>query len=659
METLISGIANSVCQLLTNENQTDAIYNTLAVLGKATSTHLAFYFTNDVKVIDRPSCSMQLYWTRELEDDPIDTQLFQHLPYDEHIYQQLSDGKIINAATDQISDKGRSFLQKMNITSILIAPMLKGGKFHGFIGLATKKSGTKFPEETEIAMQTAATTLMARLKQDQTEQAFRESVHRYVQIFQNNPSIQLIIDPDSGNIVDCNQAACRFYNLKPRVIKNKNIFDFIKTSDNQIKKFLAQSRKQEKNRFYFKQIRGTETVFDSEILTIPIRFGKDQYLHAIIHDISDEKRAREKLVTAEKFFKAFVRHTPAAVAVLDREMNYRYYSKRWTRIFEMDEANLVGKNHYEVMPQLPERWNEMSEKSLTGTVLRCEEDYFIKSNGEKEWLRWESYPWYNDQGEVGGIIVFSEIITDKKHAEAIRTSYNSQQLRMKTRMEAVEEERKNIARELHDGLGQLITAAHLNLELLEDNCPEPSQEILKFTRQIKNILYYTIDEVRSISHNLRPSVLDDFGLVPAIRNLIDEIYKTTDLNITLDAYEFEQRLPAKLETTIFRICQEALNNITKHSQATEVSIELFKRDDTIILIIHDDGVGLTTQEDYQQDDPFSGGNGILNMKERTELQNGIFRIESSSSHGTEIIIELPIRGKLHTPNVSLKSHEKN
>jgi len=659
VKTLISGIADSVCQLLTNENQTDAIYNALAILGKATSAHLAFYFTNDPEEVNRPSCSLQLYWAREFEDDPLDTPLFQHLPYDEHIYQQLSDGKLVNATTDQIPEEARRFLQKINITSFLIVPMLKGEHFRSFIGLASKSSTDKFSDETEIATQTVATTLMSRINHDQTEQAFRESVHRYVQIFQNNPSIQLIIDPDSGNIVDCNQAACQYYDLKPRVLKNKNISHFLKTTDNRIEKFLEQSRKQEKTRFYFKQFGRKGKVIDSEILTIPIRFGKDQYLHAIIHDISDEKRAREKLVTAKKFFKAFVRNTPAAVAVLDRDMNYRYYSQRWTHIFELDEKNLVGKNHYKVMPRLPERWNEMSKKSLTGTVLRCEEDYFTKSNGEKEWLRWESYPWYNEQGEVGGIIVFSEIITDKKHAEAIRSSYNNQQLRMKTRMEAIEEERKNIARELHDGLGQLITAAHLNLELLEDNCPEPSHKILEFTRQIKNILYYTIDEVRSISHNLRPSVLDDFGLVPAIRNLIDEVYKTSDLNITLDAYEFEQRLPAKLETTIFRICQEALNNITKHSQATEVSIELFKRDDTIVLIIHDDGVGITNQEDYQKDDPFSGGNGILNMKERTELQNGIFRIESSSAHGTEIIIELPIRGEIQTPNVSLKSHEKN
>lgn len=479
-------------------------------------------------------------------------------------------------------------------------------------------------------------------------------------VFRQNPAVILIIDANTGTIVDANEAATRFYEMSVDELKTYGFGPLTSAPDHMVQQVLDR-QENKKGKLQLKQEIPSGKKYSTEIYFTPFERDGSPLIYLIIHDISELKRAEQRLEAGEKFFKHFITHTPAAVALFDRKMRYMYTSRRWKKIFELDDQELYGRSQYEVMPDIPDRWREVNERSLQGEVLRCDEDYFTRSDGEIEWLRWESYPWYDEFGAVGGIIIFAELITDQKRATEAEARYARNKVRMAARMEAVEEERRHIARELHDGLGQLITAAHLNVELLEDRCRPEIEDIEEHTGRIREILNRTLSELRNISQDLRPSLLDDLGLVPALRNLAEELSQFTGIDIEFDAYEMTQRLPSRLETTIYRICQEALNNIARHSQAREASIQLYKRDKTIVLLIQDDGVGFDTEDSSEERMENSSGSGIINIRERIEGLGGVFNIESQPGQGTELIIEIPLATGLSSTDQSNQqaSHEQD
>jgi two-component system, cell cycle sensor histidine kinase and response regulator CckA len=119
----------------------------------------------------------------------------------------------------------------------------------------------------------------------------------------------------------------------------------------------------------------------------------------------------------ESQLQVFVEHAPAAIAMLDRNMNYLVVSRRWSVDFRLTEPSLVGRSHYEVFPEIPERWKQIHRRCLQGVSAKCEEDSFLRKDGRTEWSRWEIHPWRHRDGSVGGLIIFSEGITERKQAE--------------------------------------------------------------------------------------------------------------------------------------------------------------------------------------------------------------------------------------------------
>src|SRR5262249_55432529 len=121
--------------------------------------------------------------------------------------------------------------------------------------------------------------------------------------------------------------------------------------------------------------------------------------------------------------KIFVKNVPAGVAMLDREMRYLQVSDRWCADYGVESSRLLGRSHYEVFPDVPERWKEVHCRALKGETLRAEEDHWDRARGGTSWLRWEIRPWKTPLGNVGGILIFAEDITYRKHAdEALRAS---------------------------------------------------------------------------------------------------------------------------------------------------------------------------------------------------------------------------------------------
>jgi signal transduction histidine kinase len=204
--------------------------------------------------------------------------------------------------------------------------------------------------------------------------------------------------------------------------------------------------------------------------------------------------------------------------------------------------------------------------------------------------------------------------------------------------ETLEEEIKRIAYAVHDEAGQLLVAVHLALAELALELPAPQQA--QFAR-IKEMLNQVEKHLRRYSHELRPTILDDLGWIPAIRFLAEGISKRADLPIHIDA-AVSGRPPSTIETTLYRIVQEALTNAVKHAKASNVWIRAWRENLVLCCSIRDDGGGFDSSQAHAARG--RKGLGLIAMQERVTAIGGTLHIESRPRHGTELSIRLPLEG---------------
>ena len=153
--------------------------------------------------------------------------------------------------------------------------------------------------------------------------------------------------------------------------------------------------------------------------------GEPRRMSGSCQDITDRKQVEESLLQNRAFLQSFVEHTPAAVAMLDRDLKYVAVSRRWYQDYRLVNRDIIGLHHYDVFPEIRkiEHWQVIHRRCLAGEIIKCDEDRFCREDGREDWLRWEVRPWVNESGSVGGIIMFTEVITERKQTEeALRKS---------------------------------------------------------------------------------------------------------------------------------------------------------------------------------------------------------------------------------------------
>ena len=249
----------------------------------------------------------------------------------------------------------------------------------------------------------------------------------------------------------------------------------------------------------------------------------------LAHDITERKRAEQVLHetnraletqtavlrSQEELLKIFVKNVPAGVAMLDREMRYLQVSERWCADYSVDDSQVLGHSHYELFPDIPQRWKEIHRRALAGETLRAAEDRWDREGGTT-WLRWEIRPWQNHDGVQGGILIFAEDITHLKHAEEALLSMSRKLI------EAQEQERSRIGRELHDDIGQRLALVAVQLQQLQEDTlilPEVRGRMGEFQKQITEIA----EDNQSLSHELHSAKLQYLGIAGAIRGFCQEL----------------------------------------------------------------------------------------------------------------------------------------
>jgi two-component system, NarL family, sensor histidine kinase UhpB len=279
-------------------------------------------------------------------------------------------------------------------------------------------------------------------------------------------------------------------------------------------------------------------------------------------------------------------------------------------------------------------------KAIKEGKLGFEKPFLIRwlhKRGKVIWLEQQIAPVRDDLGELVILEVIARDVTERLVNEAeLKKSHARIEALTNRVLTAMEEERARLARELHDELGQALTAVKLDLQLLDDLLSK-NRKYKKYLGQSIDLVSNTIKLVRRQSGSLRPPRLDEMGLLPALEEMIDGFSKRTGIQCKLDCGDFSERFPTHVEIALYRCIQESLTNVARHACAKKVEVKLAYQDQNLSVVVNDDGIGFNPELTEISTKHI----GVIGMKERVRLLSGSFAIKSKPGLGTTVIIELP------------------
>jgi two-component system sensor histidine kinase UhpB len=362
-------------------------------------------------------------------------------------------------------------------------------------------------------------------------------------------------------------------------------------------------------------------------------------------EIVDRKRAQEALKAAHTFQQSIIDGVTEAIIVVG--VDYRV--KLMNQVAREFLSGLTDTSEplfcYQVSHQREtpcygiEHPCPLEKVRQSGRTVKVVHEYY-QATGERRFFEVIASPLLGVDGTFQGIIESKRDITERKRTEEALQQYTERLRALAAQLaELTEAERQRLARELHDQVGQNLTALGINLNIVQTELPKEVTDLLRSRLEDSlTLVEQTAERIRDVMANLRPPVLDDYGLVAALRWYVDQFARRTDIAVIVEGEEPVPRLDTRVENTLFRIAQEALTNVAKHAQATQVTVITKVDNGTLRLVVADNGIGfdpahLPAPDRYQHF-------GLLIMSERAEAVGGVFHIESRPGSGTKLIVEV-------------------
>jgi PAS domain S-box-containing protein len=313
-----------------------------------------------------------------------------------------------------------------------------------------------------------------------------------------------------------------------------------------------------------------------------------------------------------------------------------------SKLVEREKSEIIGKHQSFLHPakDIKDGFSKTFKNHMTGNSSGLLEDKVITKSGQIKDVAIRASKLTIDGKEfMQGI--FRDITEYKQAENELFSAKERLQTLSKSSLKTLEKERRYIARELHDEIGQDLTAITIHLENMQ-HLPN-STVYMNHINENLAIIDRLIQKVRNLSFDLRPPILDDLGIVPALRWYFSRIEKEEKLSIHFVANFSDHRMPVEIETACFRVVQEALTNVVRHAKARQVTIELKQEEKELQLTVSDDGIGFDVKS-AQKRALLGESFGLLGMQERVALVGGTIEIESMLSRGTKVIAFFPLNG---------------
>lgn len=323
-----------------------------------------------------------------------------------------------------------------------------------------------------------------------------------------------------------------------------------------------------------------------------------------------------------------------------------FVNEAYCRFFNRTRDELLGHKFLELLPTEVRTAALHHVRSLVDNPrVRTYEHEVLLPDGAIAWQQWVDHVVIGPDGQVAELQGIGRDITDRKRVEealrhnetALRASYARVQELAGKLIAAQEVERSRIARELHDDINQQLAMLAINLSALKRRLPPDVLGLGEELNQLQQQIMSLANDIRNLSHELHPGVLQHAGLVAALRTHCSEFRQQHDIDLSFHVDGPLEGVPQETALCLYRVAQEALANICRHSQATKVSVDLRHAVDRVVLTVTDDGQGFDLAEARQ-----SVGLGLISLDERVRLAGGCLRIDSKRQWGTELCVEVPL-----------------
>lgn len=481
----------------------------------------------------------------------------------------------------------------------------------------------------------AARDLTDRLK---AEEQLRQSEYKYRSLIEQ-ASDGILVAGFSGEIIEVNTALCTMfgytreeafimnvtYFLDPDELKTKPLrFDLLQTD----RTLLVERRGIHKN----------GSVIDIELNS---KLTGDGKILSIIRDISERKKAEHVIREQELRFRSLVDTAPDATVIMDEQGVILIANRQAVKLFGYSKSQFEGMQVEKLLPSSFRQKHAVYRKQFAGYArtrpMGAGKDLVaVRMDGTEIPVEISLSPFESQEG----ILVTASIrdITQRKKAEKeLEDSYNSIRRLTEHLQKIREEERTAISREIHDELGQQLTVLKIDASWIKKRLQQKDDAVIRRTDDMLDMVDQMIRSVRRISSELRPSVLDDIGLGAAIEMSLHEFERRSGILTSFDSNLNDRYLPDAVKNGMFRIFQESLTNVARHSHAKKVVVNLSVAGDSWVLRIEDDGVGFDPEAAAAKKTL-----GVLGMRERAAAIGGEYTISGIPGKGTTIELSIPI-----------------